>query len=96
VTTNASSLTVDGAIVPASGSCAVMIPVQSAAAGSYTYTVAANDFVTAPAGNNSAASSATLSVVAPSKSGGGALGWPELVVGAGILLASRRRSLALT
>jgi len=72
-----------------------MIPVQSAAVGSYTYTVAANDFVTAPAGNNSAASSATLSVVAPSKSGGGALGWPELVVGAGLLLASRRRPTAL-
>ncbi len=95
ITSGANSITIDGAIVPASSSCNIMIPVESTAVGSYTYTVAANDFVTATAGNNSTASSATLTVVAPSKSGGGALGWPELVGAAGILLASRRRITAL-
>jgi serine protease len=76
-------------IVPASGSCTVTIPVESAAAGSYVESVAANALTTAPAGNNTAASSATLTVTAPSK-GGGALGWPELVFGGALLLASRR------
>jgi hypothetical protein len=47
---------------------------------------------TAPAGNNSASASATLTVTAPpaGNSGGGAFDWWDLLFAAGILLAGRR------
>ncbi len=87
------SVMLANAIIPASGSCTITIPVQSAAVGSYDITVAANALMTGPAGANSAPASATLTVTAPSGGGGGgALGWPELVVTAGLVWASRRRA----
>jgi serine protease len=81
-------------IVPASGSCTVTVPLESGTAGSYVASVPANALTTAPAGNNTAATSATLTVTAPSK-GGGSVGWPELAFGAALtLLGLRRRSAA--
>ncbi|MGA9024978.1 MAG: S8 family serine peptidase [Steroidobacteraceae bacterium] len=77
-------------IIPANRSCSVILPVESAAAGTYASTFAAGALTTAPAGGNGAASSAALTVTAPSK-GGGALGWPELLFAAGLLAAGRRR-----
>jgi serine protease len=81
------SVALSGAIIPAAGSCTVTVPVQSAAVGSFTDTVA---LTTAPAGANAAAATATLSVTAPSKSGGGALDWWDALFAIGVLLAGRR------
>jgi len=78
-----------GANIPADGSCSVTIPVQTATAGTYTQTIAAGALTTAPAGNNADAVVASLTVTPPSKGGGG-LGWPDLVVAAGLVGLSRR------
>jgi serine protease len=91
-TTTALSLT--DTIIPAKGSCSITVPVESGTPGSYVELVAANALTTAPAGNNTAASSAALTVTAPSK-GGGALGWPELLFGAGAAALAARRRLKL-
>ncbi len=85
-----------GAIIPASGSCTVTVPVLSATAGTYPFTVAINDLQTGPAGGNAVPASATLTVTAPRKSGGGGgtLGWLELLCAGGLLCATQARRAA--
>jgi hypothetical protein len=80
-----------GAIIPAKGSCSMTVSVKSATAGSYANVIAAKALSTASAGDNSAGASASLTVTAPSKSGGGALDWLDMLFVAGVLLAVRRR-----
>jgi len=89
----ASSVTLVNANIPANGSCSITVSVQSATAGTYTSTIAANALTTAPAGNNAASVTASLDVTAPvpSKSGGGAVGWWDLVFAVALLIASRPR-----
>ncbi len=85
------TITLSAAIIPAKGSCAIVIPVVSGTGGSYAVSIAANALTTVPAGGNvAAAPTATLTVTAP-HSGGGAIGWPELLVGAALIAASARR-----
>jgi serine protease len=91
LTTSGSIVTLTGSLIPANGSCAIMIPVQSATAGSYTSMVAANALSTAPAGANSEPASATLTVSAPSGGGGEVDVWDTLFV-VGVLLAGRRHA----
>ena len=86
----AGTVTLTGANIPARGSCVITIPVQSAAPGTYATTVAAHALTTGPAGSNASAATATLSVTAPAKGGGGEIdGWDTLFV-LGVLLAGRR------
>jgi serine protease len=94
LTNSTSSVTLAGANIPASGSCTITLSVKSATAGTYTTTVAANALTTAPAGNNAATASASLTVSAPapSKSGGGAINWYDLLFAAGVLIAGRRHA----
>jgi serine protease len=80
-----------GGTIPAAGSCSVTATVSSGSAGSYTNTLAANAITTAQNVGNTVASSATLNVTAPN-GGGGALEWLELLFGAGVALAARRRA----
>ncbi len=87
-------VSMSGAIIPASGSCTVTVPVVSATAGTYAYTVAINDLLTGPGGGNAVAATATLTVTVPHKSGGGALGWPELLFAAGLLGVTQLRRAA--
>jgi serine protease len=89
-TTNSASL--GDANIPADGACSIRVSVLSAAPGSYTSTLPADALLTAPAGGNAAPVSATLTVTPPGTGGGGALGWPELLVAAGVLVAARRRA----
>jgi serine protease len=86
-----SNISLSGGTIPASGSCTLTIAVTSATSGSYTNAVAANALTTTPAGGTSAAASANLTVTAPSKSGGGALDWWDMMFVAGVLLAGRRQ-----
>jgi serine protease len=76
--------------IAADGNCTITLPVQSAAAGAYTASIAAKALVTAPAGANSAAATATLTVTAPQGGGGGTVDWLDLLFVAGVLLAVRR------
>jgi hypothetical protein len=78
--------------IPADSSCTITATVQSATAGAYTNSIAANALMTGPAGGNTAAATASLTVTAPPGKGGGALGWADLLVAAGLVAASRRRS----
>jgi serine protease len=91
LTYSSGSVTLAGANIPADGSCSITLSVMGAK-GTYTNTIAANALQTAPAGNNSASASATLTVTAPpaGNSGGGAFDWWDLLFAAGILLAGRR------
>jgi serine protease len=84
------SVALSGANIPAKSSCVITIPVQSATPGTYTNAVAANALVTAPAGANTTAASAALTVNAPSRGGGGALDWWDTLFVVGVLLAGRR------
>ena len=90
LTTAATTVTLSAANIPAHGNCTITVPVQSATAGSYTNTIAANALSTGPAAGNMAAATATLTVTAPSKSGGGALDWWDAMFAIGVLLAGRR------
>jgi len=85
-----SSVALANADIPTSGSCSLTVGVSSAAAGTYTSTLAANALTTAPAGGNVSAASASLTVTAPS-SGGGALGWGEMAAAATLAAAAARR-----
>jgi hypothetical protein len=85
----AANIFLSNANIPANGSCTITVPVQSAAAGTYTSSIAAQALSTAPAGANSAVASAALTVTAPSHGGGGALSWLELAGVAGIFAAGR-------
>jgi hypothetical protein len=81
-----------GANIPANGSCSMTLSIKSAAAGSYANPIAADALATAPAGSNSAGASASLTVTAPSKSGGGAVDWLDMMFIVGVLLAGRRHA----
>ena len=85
------SIALTGAVIPANGSCSVAIPVTSTADGSYTSTVAAGALTTGPAGSNTAAATATLTVATPASHHGGAFGWLDLTAIAGVLGAAMRR-----
>jgi hypothetical protein len=90
LTSSTSAVTMAGANIPADGSCSITLSVKSASAGTYTNAIAAKALSTGPAGDNSTASSASLTVTAPSKSGGGALDWWDTMFVVGVLLAGRR------
>ncbi|HWX37108.1 MAG TPA: S8 family serine peptidase, partial [Steroidobacteraceae bacterium] len=92
LTSSSSAVTMADANIPAKGSCSMTMSVMSTMAGSYTNAIAANALSTAPAGNNAAgAAAASLTVtVPPSKSGGGALDWLDMMFVAGVLLVARR------
>lgn len=95
------TVTLSGAIIPVNGSCDLTVSVTSAAAGTYTSTIAANDLRTGPAGGNAAPASAFLTVTAASSSsgssagggggggGGGALDWFDIMLVAGVVLMVR-------
>jgi hypothetical protein len=89
LTTSASTVTMAGANIPAKGSCSITLSVKSASTGSYITPIAANALATGPAGGNTASASASLDVTAPSKSGGGALDWLDMMFVAGVLLVAR-------
>ncbi|MDP9084474.1 MAG: S8 family serine peptidase [Pseudomonadota bacterium] len=91
LTTTTSAATLTGAIIPVKSSCTVTLTVSSTTAGSYTNTIAASALSTGPAGGNSTAAAATLTVTA-SKSGGGALDWLDLMFVAGVAWAGRRHA----
>jgi serine protease len=96
-----SSVTLAGANIPVNGSCNISFSVQSATAGTYTTTVAANDFMTGPAGGNTAPASASLSVAAAGAGGastssgggggggGGSMDWMDMMLITGVLLIVR-------
>jgi hypothetical protein len=90
LTSSASAVTMVGANIPADGSCTMTLSVKSATTGSYSASIAANALSTASAGGNSASASASLDVAAPSKSGGGALDWLDMMFIVGVLLAGRK------
>jgi serine protease len=92
LTSSASAVTMAGANIPANGSCSMTLSVKSATAGSFANPIAANALSTAPAGSNSAGASASLTVTAPSKSGGGAVDWLDMMFIVGVLLAGRRHA----
>jgi serine protease len=93
LTNTTSSVTLSGADIPAKGSCAITLSVQSATAGSYTSTVAAKALTTGPAGANAQSATAVLLVTAPpSKGGGGDLDWWDTMFVVGVLLAGRRHA----
>jgi serine protease len=87
----AGSLSISDANIPASGSCTLSVGLSAATAGSYTIAIPANALSTGPAGANTDAASAALTVTAPSKSGGGSLAWAQLLVLLGVVGASRWR-----
>jgi serine protease len=59
------SLTLSNATIPANGTCTITVPVSSSTAGSYTNTIPTDALTTGPAGDNSVAASAPLTVTAP-------------------------------
>jgi serine protease len=98
VTSTSSSVTLAAANIPAVGSCTVSFGVKSAAAGTYTTTVAANGLMTGPAGGNTAPASASLTVTAvaagagaspSSGGGGGSMDWMDIMLIVGVLLIVR-------
>ena len=84
LSTAAGTARLAGGTIPANGSCTISLTVSSGTAGTYTNTLPAQALTTAQNANNSAASSATLTVTAPS-GGGGALNVLDLIFAAGIL-----------
>jgi hypothetical protein len=83
-----------GANITADGNCTITLPLQSAAAGTYKASVAAQALATASAGGNTQAATASLTVSAPSGGGGGAFDVWDLMLAAGVALiirAPRRR-----
>jgi hypothetical protein len=66
--------------------------VSSGTAGSYTNTDAANALATAQNATNTVPASASLTVTAPTKSGGGAVDWLDMMFVVGVLLAGRRHA----
>jgi serine protease len=90
LTSTATSVTLSDADIPANASCTITVPVQSAVSGSYSSTVVAKALNTGPAGGNADPATATLTVTAPTQSGGGALDWWDMMFVVGVLLAGRR------
>ncbi len=96
LSSTSASVTLANAIVPASGSCSITIPVQAPTAGSYTASIAANALSTGPAGGNTAAATSSLTVNAPASGGGGGqISWLDLVFWASTLLLARGRLVRL-
>lgn len=95
LTSTSTTVSLSGANIAADGNCIITLPLQSAAAGAYTASIAAQALATAPAGGNKQAVVASLTVSAPSGGGGGALdGW-DVMLAVGLVLiirAPRRRS----
>jgi serine protease len=92
LTSSAGTVTMAGANIPAKGSCSMTLSVKSAAAGNYTNSIAVHALSTGPGGGNAASASASLEVMVPSKSGGGALDWWDMMFVVGVLLAGRRHA----
>jgi len=90
VSTSAGTAKLTGGTLPAAGSCTITLSVSSGTAGSYTNTLSASALTTVQNGNNTASSSASLTVTAPS--GGGALNWLELTFLAALLWTNRHRA----
>jgi serine protease len=90
LTSSTSTVTMAGANIPAEGSCSITLSVKSATSGTFSNSIAAKALSTGPGGSNSAASSVSLTVTAPSKSGGGELDWWDTMFVVGVLLAGRR------
>jgi hypothetical protein len=89
LSSTATTVTLSGANIAADGNCTITVPVESAASGSYTASIATQSLTTAPAGANAVAASASLTVSAPSRGGGGTVdGW-DLMLGAAVLLTLR-------
>jgi serine protease len=95
-----SGVTLAGANIPANGSCNISFSVQSATAGTYATTIAANDLMTGPAAGNTAPVSASLTVTAAGTSGasiasggggggGGSMDWLDIMLITGVLLIVR-------
>jgi serine protease len=95
LTSTTSSVTLSAANIPAGGSCAISVSVQSATASMYTASIPSNALLTGPAGSNAAAASATLTVTAANSGatsgggGGGALDWMDIMLVTGVLLVVR-------
>jgi serine protease len=100
LTSSTSSVTLSGANIPAAGACTITLSVNSAMAGTYTNTIAANALMTGPAGGNAVPTSASLTVTAASSSasstgsgggggGGGSLDWLDIMLVTGVLLVVR-------
>jgi serine protease len=94
------SVTLAGAIIPENGSCTLSINVQSATDGTYVTSVASNDFLTGPAGGNTAPATASLTVSgsvagvtgtggSSGGGGGGSMDWMDIMLIAGVLLVVR-------
>ena len=95
------TVTLSGANIPVEGACTLTLSVNSAAAGTYAHTIAANALMTGPAGGNAAPASASLTVSAGSSSGastggsggggggGGSLDWLDIMLVTGVLLIVR-------
>jgi serine protease len=87
-----STLTLSNAVIPPSGSCTVSLAVSASSVGSYSNSIAAHALSTGPAGSNSAASAATLTVATPTGGGGGgSIDGVELLAAAAILGAAHAR-----
>jgi serine protease len=98
LTTTASTVTLTGADIPPKGNCSITLTVGGAA-GTYANAIAVNALMTGPAGGNTAAVSASLTVnstpplpVPSKKSGGGELDWLDMMFVAGVLLVGRRQA----
>jgi hypothetical protein len=93
------NVTLSGANIPVDGSCTITLSVKSAAAGTYSHMIAANDLMTGPAGGNTQPATASLTVSAAASSGastgggggggGGDLDWLDIMLVAGVLLVVR-------
>jgi serine protease len=89
LTSTATTVALSGANIAAEGNCTVTLPLESATAGTYMASIAAQDLATAPAGASTRSATASLTVNAPSGGGGGALdGW-DLMLAAGVVLIIR-------
>jgi len=94
LTNTTTSVHLRGANIAADGNCTIKLLVQSASAGIYTASIAAQALVTAPAGANRAAATAALTVTVPQSGGGaGAVDWLDLLFVTGVVLAMRRPAL---
>jgi len=90
VSTTAGTAKLTGGTLPAAGTCTITLSVSSGTAGSYTNTLSAGALTTAQNGNNTASSSASITVTAPR--GGGALDWLDLTFLAAVLWTNRHRT----
>ncbi|HEX4150711.1 MAG TPA: S8 family serine peptidase [Steroidobacteraceae bacterium] len=88
LSSTATTVALSDANIAADGNCTITLPVESATAGSYSASIAAQSLVTAPAGGNAQAATASLTVSAPSGGGGAIDGW-DLMMVAGVLLTVR-------